>query len=364
MHPIPSPAKACRNTAPDAGARPSRRAAFAAGALLASALLVSVIQPVAAQSLVLDKRIELPSVQGRLDHLSIDVEGERLFVAALGADSVEVIDLRAGKRIARLQPMHEPQGVVYMPESRRLFVANGAGGSVQAFADGQAPAAASADALDDADNLRIRASENHLFVGYAHALAVVDTNTLRIIKRIELPGHPEGFEVERVGQLIYLNVPSAKQIVVVDHHGGRITATWDIAGASQNFPMTFDEPNHRLLVATRRPPSLLVWDTATGKRVAELPICGDADDLFFDSQRHQLYAICGEGVVQVIRQRDADHYEVVERVATAPGARTGLFVPALSTLYVAVPSRGGAAAEVPASSPSDSATPQTFKGPT
>ena len=139
--------------------------------------------------------------------MDIDVEGERLFVAALRADSVEVIDLRAGKRIARLQPLHEPQGVAYLPESRRLFVANGAGGGVQAFADGKAPAVASADGLDDADNLRIRPAENRLFVGYAHALAVVDANTLRVVKRVELPGHPEGFEVESAGRLIYVNVP-------------------------------------------------------------------------------------------------------------------------------------------------------------
>jgi hypothetical protein len=242
--------------------------------VLTAALFFLAVQPVRAQSLVLDQRIEVPSVQGRLDHMDIDIKGGRLFVAALGADSVELIDLRASKRTARLQPLHEPQGVVYLPESRRLFVANGAGGGVQAFADGKAPAIASAEGLDDADNLRIRAAE------------------------------------------------------------------------TQNFPMALDEPSHRLLVATRRPPALLAWDTVTGKRVAELPICGDADDLFFDGQRHQLYAICGEGLVQVIRQRDPDHYEVVQRVATAPGARTGLFVPSLSTLYVAAPSHSGAIAEV------------------
>lgn len=331
---------------PAACAHPNGRAAVAAGALLAASLLFMATQPVAAQSLVLDQRIELPSVQGRLDHLAIDVEGERLFVAALGADSVEVIDLRAGKRIARLQPLHEPQGVAYSPESRRLFVANGAGGGVQAFVDGKAPAVASADGLDDADNLRTRPAEHQLVVGYAHALAVVDANTLRVVTRIELPAHSEGFEVESAGRLIYVNVPSAKQIVVVDRRSGQIAATWNITGASQNFPMALDEQSHRLLIATRRPPSLLAWDTATGKRVAELPICGDADDLFFDGQRHQLYAICGEGLIHGIRQRDPDHYEVVERLATVPGARTALFVPSLAALYLAVPSRDGAPAEV------------------
>lgn len=315
-------------------------------ALLAATIGLLPLHAATAQSLVQRARIEMPSAEGRLDHLDIDLEGQRLFVAALGAGSVEVIDLAAGRGVARLQPVHEPQGVSYMPASRRLFVANGGGGGVQAFADGKGSVVASADALDDADNLRLRSAAGELYVGYAHALAVLDADTLRVIKRIELPGHPEGFAVEAAGGLVYINVPSAGQIAVVDLRAGRITATWKLTGASQNFPMALDERSHRLLVATRRPALLIAWDTTTGQRVAELPICGDADDLFFDAARHRLYAVCGEGQIQVIRQRDADHYEVSERVATAPGARTGLFVPSLSTLYVAVPSRGGSSAEL------------------
>jgi len=110
--------------------------------------------------------------------------------------------------------------------------------------------------------------------------------------------------------------------------------------------MALDESTQRLFVATRQPALMLVYDTTTGKRMAELPLCGDADDLFYDSQRRQLYAVCGEGVVDVIRQRDPDHYEFAQRVQTSNGARTGLFVPRLSTLFVAVPSHGGSSAEI------------------
>jgi hypothetical protein len=107
-----------------------------------------------------------------------------------------------------------------------------------------------------------------------------------------------------------------------------------------------DPRNHRLFVATRQPAMLFVYDTATAKRTAAVPLCGDADDLFFDAERRQLYAVCGEGEVDVLRQQDADHYQVTERVPTAAGARTGLFVPGLATLFVAVPSRGASTAEI------------------
>jgi hypothetical protein len=170
--------------------------------------------------------------------------------------------------------------------------------------------------------------------------------TLNISARIALSGHPEAFELESTGRRIFVNVPSAHQVAVVDRDSGRVRATWDLEGLGYNFAMALDETNRRLLVATRRPAFLLAYDTESGQRVGQLAICGDADDLFLDSQRRRLYAVCGEGRVDVIQQRDSDHYEVSDRVPTSPGARTGLFVPRLSTLFVAVPSRAGAAAEV------------------
>ena len=118
-----------------------------------------------------------------------------------------------------------------------------------------------------------------------------------------------------------------------------------MAGAAGNFAMALDESSNHLYVATRRPALLQAYDTTTGKRVAEVPICADPDDLFFDAQRRQLYVVCGQGVVEVVRGR-TDRFEVVERLQTAPGARTGLFVPSLSTLFVAVPARAGASAQI------------------
>lgn len=315
-------------------------------AAVALALGCSLARPAPAQSLVLDRTIELPDVRGRLDHLDIDVEGSRLFLAALGAGSLEVVDLGAAKRIARIAPLGEPQGVAYLSRSHRLVVASGRSGRLDAYDAIGSAAVASVVHLDDADNLRFDSAANRLFVGYGQALAVLDPQTLQVLRRWPLAGHPEAFVVESGGRYVYVNVPSASHIAVVDRRSDRIAATWPVAGASGNFAMALDAASHRLFVATRRPALLLAYDTDSGQRVGELAICGDADDLFFDSTRRQLYAVCGEGKVDVIRQRDADHYEMGERVATAPGARTGLFVPGRSALLVAAPARPGVAAEI------------------
>ena len=320
------------------------RATLAIGLGLAAALVSSAARPEAARTLTLSQSIELRSVQGRLDHLSFDSEGSRLFVAALAADSLEVVDLRAATRITRIEHLNEPQGVLYLAQGRRLFVAEGAGARVQVFVDGK-PAAAVAG-LDDADNLRFDPDTGRVYVGYGSALAVLDPNATRTVGRFDLPGHPEGFELATTGPQIYVNVPSRRQIAVIDRRSGKIAATWDIGDAAENFPMALDEPQHRLFVATRRPAMLLVYDTRSGRRTSQLPICADADDLFFDRQRGRLYVVCGEGAVDVVRQQDADHYSLIERVRTARGARTGLLVPGLATLFVAVPARRSAPAEI------------------
>src|SRR5215831_13766985 len=287
--------------------------------------------------LELVQTIPLPDVRGRIDHLAVDLDGERLFVAALGNDSVEVIDLRAGRRSARLERLQEPQGVAYVSEMKRLFVANGRSGRVDVFAGPELTRSGSANGLEDADNVRYDQSSRHIYVGYGSAMAVIDASTAKLVHQIKLAGHPESFQLESEATRIFVNVPDAGQIAVIDRNKGSIVATWPVGEMKANFPMALDEPDHRLFVATRRPAALLVYDTENGHRIATLPIGGDADDLFFDAKNKRVYAICGQGVVDVVQQRDGDHYETAIQVATAPGARTGLFVPSRNALYVAVP---------------------------
>ena len=287
-------------------------------------------------------RIELPGVAGRIDHLAMDLEGQRVFVAALGADEVEVVDLKAGKRVARLAGLREPQGVVYLPSTRRLVVAAGESGEVVAFEGDKRVATAAA--LPDADNLRWSAPAGRLVVGYGSGLAILDSTTLAVVERIALPGHPEAFELAEGGPEIYVNVPGAGRIVVVDRRTAKTTAEWPIEPDAANFPMVLDEAAHRLVVGTRRPARLLVFDTGTGRRLSKLPLCEDVDDLFLDRDRQRLLAVCGEGEVQVWSTAAGAPARPLQRIMTAPGARTGLFVPSIGRLFVAAPARGNAAA--------------------
>ena len=141
-------------------------------------------------------------------------------------------------------------------------------------------------------------------------------------------------------------MPGAGHVVVIDRTRSAVVARWELGDAAANFPMSLDAADHRLFIGCRRPARLLVYDTASGKRVAGVPIGGDTDDLFFDAARRRIYASCGAGVVDVVQQQDADHYLRATTIRTAAGARTSLFIPELARFCLAVPQRGGQQAEI------------------
>ena len=307
---------------------------------------LSLGQSGASEPLKLETTIPMAEVQGRIDHLSIDVKGQRLFVAALGNNSLEVIDLRENKRVHTINGLAEPQGIAYIPSANRLFVANAKDGSVRAFDAGSWKMLKSISYGDDADNLRHDPSSGHIWVGYGGgALGELDQEGTKVAD-IKLDAHPESFQLERNGSRIFVNLPGSRKVAVVDRKTRAVVESWSTGGPLANYPMALDERDHRLFVVTRLPARLIVLDTDQGKRVATLPAIGDCDDVFYDERRHRIYAIGGEGGISVFQQRDADHYDELGRIKTVSGARTGFYSAELDKLYVAVRKHESQPAEI------------------
>ena len=294
-----------------------------------------------APPLKLVRTIPMPGVRGRIDHLSIDVKGHRLFVSALGNDTVEVLDLTSGKDIHSIGGMHEPQGVFYVPESNKIFVANGDDGVVRVLDGSSYKQLSTVQLSSDADDIRYDVAKRLIFVGYGSGgIAVLNAMTGRELGTIKLRGHAEAFEVENGGSRIYVNVPTAEEIAIADWNRRSVIERWPMERYRDNFPMALDRAHHRLFVVCRRPAELLALDSRSGKVVVHLAVVGDADDVYYDEARRRIYVSGGRGAISVVDQVDADHYRLKTSIPTAPGARTSLFVPQLNRFYLAVPRRG------------------------
>jgi YVTN family beta-propeller protein len=289
--------------------------------------------------------IALPGVERRIDHFAIDPAGKRLFVAALGNGSLEVLDLTAGTRITSITGLKEPQGVAYIPQLHRIVVAM-RGGSVAAFDAGTYRRTAVLRNLGDSDNLRYDAASGQLYLGYGEgALGVIDPSSLKLVASIPTGGHPESFRLEENGPRVFVNVPPRREILIVDRRQKTIVKHVPLGSLSNNYPMFLDENGHRLFVGVRKPAELLVFDTVSDERIAAVPCVGDTDDLFLDAHRDRVYIIGGEGYVDVIDAATRS-YDRLARIATRSGARTGLWSNELDRLFVAWPSRDGHPAEI------------------
>jgi hypothetical protein len=287
-------------------------------------------------SLVLEKTIPLPNVGGRIDHMAIDRKRQRLIVAALGNDTVEIVDLTTGKPIHSIRGLAEPQGVAYVDQTDVISVANARDGSVRAFRGEDFSSLDPTDLRHDADNIRIDARNGSIVVGYGDGgLAIIDPTRRAVIGTVALRGHPEGFQIDPTTGQAFVNVPDDGQIAVVDLDARRQTATWRVPGVSGNYPMALEPARGMLATVFRSPPRLVLLDTKTGTVTAKLPACGDADDVFFDARRERIYVSCGSGEIAVF-QRDGGNYRGLPTVTTVSGARTSLFVPEMDRLFLAV----------------------------
>lgn len=304
-------------------------------------------RPADMEPLQLTHTIPLPGVSGRFDHFACDAAARRLVVAALGNNSAEVLDLAKFTRLKTIPGLSKPTGVLILTELKQVFIANGNEGALRIFDAVSYAPAARVGGLDDADNTRFDLAAKRIYVGFGDgALGVVDPVAGRLVDRIPLGAHPESFQLEAKGPRIFVNVPDAKKIAVVDRDKKAVVATWPMDKWRGNFPMALDEANHRLFVGCRSPARLVVFDTAKGAVVADLEISGDTDDVFYDAKRGRLYASCGAGFLDVIQCREGDRYERIARIATRDGARTGFFSAELDQFYLAVPKRAGSEAEI------------------
>jgi len=291
-------------------------------------------------SLKLIASITLPDVSGRIDHLAYDSARNIVYVAALGNNTIEVVDLKSKKVVHTIKNLHEPQGVVFIPETNSIFIANGDNGECDVFDANTFQKKASIKLSGDADNIRYDTEKNLVYVGYGSgAFAIIDAKTMKEIASIKLDGHPESFQLSKKQNKIFVNVPDRDEIEVADLSTHSVIAKWENTKASSNFPMALDEQHNRLFIGCRSPGTLRVINTETGKDISSMSCTGDADDLFYDLNDNLVFISGGRGFIDVFEAGDTLKH--INHIATSSGARTSLLLSSQKTLLLAVPARIG-----------------------
>lgn len=290
--------------------------------------------PFGADHLLPEKTIALPGVKGRIDHMAVNLKDQIIYMAALGNNSLEIINLANGVIIHSIRNLNEPQGVAYIPQHNEIFIANGGDGVCSFYSAKDFKKITVINLPSDADDVRYDSANKKIYVGYGNGgIAIIDVDTHKQVGDIKLPAHPEGFQIDRSLNRLYVNLPDADKIGVADLGNQQLITLWNNIGKA-NFPMTIDTANHYVFVGYRNPPKLAVINERTGKAVSIVAMVGDADDLYYDENSKQIFVSGGGGAVQLFR-KEGNGYKQVTSMATRTGGRTSLLIPQLKLFVLA-----------------------------
>jgi DNA-binding beta-propeller fold protein YncE len=294
--------------------------------------------------IALSTKINLPGVNGRIDHIAYDEINHLAFIAALGNNTVEVVNISTQKIIHSIKGLHAPQGIIYIPSLKRLVVANDEGGEVIFFDATNYNILAAVNLKNDADNVRYDADKNLVYVGYGNGgIAIIDANTMKKVGAILLDGHPESFQISKKQNRLYINVPDADEIQVADIATKKVIAIWKNTNASSNFSMALDAENNRLFIGCRHPATLRIIDIRSEKDIQSISCSGDADDVFYNSSNGLVFVSAGHGYIDVFKN-NGTQLTHINHIETSSDARTSLLLSSEKKLLLAVPAISGNAA--------------------
>ena len=289
----------------------------------------------------------MANVKGRIDHMDVNLKDQIVYVAALGNNTLEVVDLRGGRIIHSIKGLSEPQGVGYIPQHQEIFVANGANGDCYFYNAHSFEKIATIHLPSDADDVRYDSVERKIYVGYGEGgIAMIDADTHKQIGDVNLPAHPESFQLDKRLNSLFVNLPDAKIVGVLDLKQLKLTGKWGRSALAANFPMAVDTIQHRVFVGYRHPAKLIVFDGKTGQEISENTIAGDADDLYYDIDTKEIIISGGDGHISIFKQQGQNEYRQIANILSRNGARTSLLIPQLKLFVLAERADSGDGANI------------------
>ena len=321
--------------------------------------VATVAQAQTAQSpLKLIQTIPLPGVPAALDHMGIDVRGQRLFIPAEQHQTIEVVDLKAGKRIRTLSGALWPNTIAYNPSTNEIFVTDRSGGAIRVFDGTSYELTKSIDLPMGPDNATYDPATQIFYsisgaqwAGLPYTLiAIIDTKTKEHTGDIRVDASNIQAMVIEPGpgsnKKMYADLADKNAIAVIDLQKRAVLATWTTAPECQ-MPeaAALDSVRHRLFVGCRMYPTqpdwwlpgrMIVMNTDTGEVISQFPAVGGSDEMFFDPASQRIYLQGYEGIADVWKEVDPDHYQSIGRIQGGVHGKTSMYVPELKRYYVAV----------------------------
>ena len=295
--------------------------------------------------LVLKGNVNLPGYTGDFDHFAVDQARSRLLLAAEDHGTVEVFDLTTGKHLRTIKGFETPHSILIRPGAATILVTDSGKGMSKLLDASTYEVKGLVTLVPGADSIGYDPKENVVYivtggkdVDMARSeLAAVDPDTGKKKRAITLQdNHVEAMALETNGNRLFINLTQTNKVAVIDRTTMKVLALWPVPAAEQNAMAALDEPHHRLYVGCRKPGVVVVMNSDTGAITNSLPSPLRSDQILFDQAANRLYSPGGEGFIAVYDTTDPDHLKTITKVSSAPGAKTGILVPEMKELILAV----------------------------
>jgi DNA-binding beta-propeller fold protein YncE len=300
--------------------------------------------------------VDLPGYSGDFDHFAVDYDRNRLLLAAEDHGTLEVFDLKTSAHLRSVEGFGNPHSILVRKGSPTVLITDSEkqGATLR---DAESYAKKQSVVLTPgSDTSKYDAAANVLYVVTGGKDVEMKTANLEAINPDTgaklgsitfQDNHVEAMAFVEDDPRLFINLAQTNKIAVINRKTFKLIATWTVTAAKQNAMIAFDPAQHRLYVVCRDPGMVVVMNSDSGEVVGTLPAPLRSDEVQYDQDTHRLYVPGGEGYMSIYDTRDADHLKLFEKVNTAPGAKTGLLIPPLHRLFLAVsPGESKATAKV------------------
>ncbi len=294
-------------------------------------------------------------ILGGMDHLTYIAKKRQILLSYKSNNSLEIItledDLTNPKStlqsnlkctFQRIKNQNGVQGVDYSPSLDRFFVGNDGPkgkdeGSCNIF-DGKTLKLLKSIPVLGADNAHDGKKNEMFYVAGDKGISVIDGKSMELKTTIDVEGSAKGFKLDAKNKYLYVNVTGKKDsVVVIDLATNRVARKIDLPMSVGVSPVAINEDGSRLFLGCRKTNEVITLEVSSGKVLGRASIPTGVDDVSYDAKAKMIYASCGEGFLAVLKEDTDGKLSLIEKIATAKGAKTSYFDSETSLLFVAVP---------------------------
>ena len=271
--------------------------------------------------------------EGGWDILTIDSNAQRLYLSH--ATKVVVVDLSKNAVVGEIADTPGVHGFLAVPEVQRGFSSNGKENkasvvdlktlrTISKIETGESPDALVYDS---------KRGEVYIFNHRGNSVTIIDAKTSNVVATVSLGGGPEFAAIDSAADRVYVNIEDKSEVVAIDTTKHEVVAHWPLAPGEEPSGIAFDAAHHRLF-STCHNKMMTMLDTQSGKVVGTTAIGTGVDGAAFDDATQLVFASCGEGVTNIVKEETPEKLRAVQTLKTERGARTMALDPKTHRIYL------------------------------